>query len=103
MSSTPSTGAAPSRMSALVPSAARLAALPGTAITGTPRSAASVAVMSEPPRSRDSTTTTISDSAATIRLRSGNRNGSGRVPGGISVRSRPSAATRCHSSLFCRG
>ena len=46
---------------------------PGTAMRGTPRSSASEAVISEPPRSRDSTTTTTSERAATMRLRRGNR------------------------------
>ena len=42
------------------------------------------AVISEPPRSRLSTTTSTSLSAARMRLRSGKRNGSGGVPGGHS-------------------
>ena len=66
-------GADPSRSSSLTPIDARLVACPGTAMTGTPRSSAADAVISEPPRSRDSTTTTISDSPAMMRLRSGNR------------------------------
>ena len=74
-------GADPSRRSSFTPSEARLVVWPGTAMTGTPRSAAAVAVISEPPRSRDSTTTTISDSPAMIRLRSGNAVGERRYPG----------------------
>ena len=41
-----------------MPAAAGLCTLPGTAMTGTPSSPAMVAVISDPPRSRDSTTTT---------------------------------------------
>ena len=83
------TGAAPSRSSWFVPAAARLRGEPGTAITSTERSIAAWAVISEPPRSRLSTTTRTSLSAARMRLRSGNRNGSGAVPGGHSDSSRP--------------
>ena len=52
---------APSRMSWFVPVAARLCTPPGTAISGTLRSIASLTVISEPPCSRDSTTMTTSD------------------------------------------
>ena len=98
-SSAPVTGAAPSRSSWLVPAAARLRTEPGTAITSTERSSAAWAVISDPPRSRLSTTTSTSLSAARMRLRSGKRNGSGGVPGGHSdsssaalARPRPTAA-----------
>ena len=54
------TGAAPSRRSWFVPVAARLRTEPGTAMTSTERSMAACAVISEPPRSRLSTTTSTS-------------------------------------------
>ena len=88
------TGVAPSRISWLVPAAARFCTAPGTAITSIERSSASRAVVSDPPRSRLSTTTSTSLSAARMRLRIGNRNFSGAVPGGHSDSSRPSAADR---------
>ena len=72
-----------------MPAAARLRTEPGTAITSTDRSMAAWAVISDPPRSRLSTTTSTSLSAAMMRLRIGNRNGSGAVPGGHSDSSRP--------------
>ncbi len=70
---------------------------PGTANTSMPRSAASRAVIRLPPRSRLSTTTTSSDSAARILLRCGNRYGSGRTPGGHSEMTAPRSATSAHS------
>ena len=55
---------------------------PGTAITVHPWSRAARAVMSEPPVTPDSTTTTTPARPAITRFRAGNRHGSGRVPGG---------------------
>ncbi len=46
-----------------------------------------------------STTTSTSDSAAMMRLRSGNRHASGGVPGANSEMSSPSDATHAHSSV----
>ena len=97
------TGVAPSRISWLVPAAARFCTAPGTAITSIERSSASRAVVSDPPRSRLSTTTSTSLSAARMRLRIGKRNFSGAVPGGHSDSSRPSAPTARHSSACWRG
>ena len=97
------TGVAPSRISWLVPAAARFCTAPGTAITSIERSSASRAVVSDPPRSRLSTTTSTSASAARMRLRIGKRNFSGAVPGGHSDSSRPSAPTARHSSACWRG
>ena len=97
------TGGAPSRISWLVPAAARLRTEPGTAITSTERSMAAWAVISEPPRSRLSTTTSTSLSAAMMRLRMGNRNGSGAVPGGHSDSSRPRSHTSAHSAALTFG
>ena len=79
-----------------MPTAARLRTEPGTAITSTSRSIAARAVISEPPRSRLSTTTRTSLSAARMRLRIGNRNGSGAVPGGHSDSSSPRSQTSAH-------
>ena len=97
------TGAAPSRSSWFVPAAARLRTDPGTAITSTHRSIAAWAVISDPPRSRLSTTTSTSLSAARMRLRIGKRNGSGGVPGGHSDSSTPRVHTSAHNAACTRG
>ena len=96
-------GVHPSTIRPFVPSDAALRGDPGTARTRTPRSIASFAVTSEPPRTRDSTTTTASDSAARMRLRAGNRYGRGAQPGGTSASSRPTVVTACHSSACSAG
>ena len=102
-SPTSTAGADPSRSNAFTPIAALLIALPGTAITGIPRSAAIWAVINDPPVSRLSTTTTISDRAATRRLRCGKRYATGTAPGGHSLSNRPSAPTRSHRVRCSRG
>ena len=86
-----------------MPAAARLRTEPGTAITSIERSIAACAVISDPPRSRLSTTTSTSLSAARMRLRSGKRNASGAVPGGHSESSTPRPQTASHSSACWRG
>ncbi len=86
-----------------MPAAARLRTDPGTAITSIERSIAACAVISDPPRSRLSTTTSTSLSAARMRLRSGKRNASGAVPGGHSESSTPRSQTAFHRSACWRG
>ena len=75
---------------------------PGTASTARSRRSASSAVSNEPPRWWDSTTSTTSARPAMIRLRAGNRHGSGDVPRGASLRmapwSRPAATATCSAS-----
>ena len=102
-SSTLVTGAAPSRSRRFVPADARLRGDPGTAMTSTSRSNAAWAVISEPPRSRLSTTTRTSLRPAMMRLRIGNRNGSGAVPGGHSDNSTPRSPTAAHRPAWTRG
>ena len=96
-------GAAPSQRSWFVPNDARESTGPGTAKMSTPRSAASRAVIRLPPRSRLSTTTSSSTSAARIRLRIGKRNASGGVPGGHSEITTPRSHTCAHSAACCFG
>ena len=85
MSSTSQTGAQPSTSSRLGPADASLLIGPGTAITGRSRSAAASTVYIEPPVAPDSTTTSTSHSAATMRLRAGNCHGAARRPSGYSL------------------
>ena len=86
-----------------MPAAARLRTEPGTAITSIERSIAACAVISDPPRSRLSTTTSTSLSAARMRLRNGKRKASGAVPGGHSESNTPRPQTASHSSACWRG
>ena len=99
------THVAPSRRSVVAcPRDAGLRTEPGTAITGTPRVAASVAVCSAPPCSCDSTTTTTSASAAMMRLRAGKCHPTGAAPSGYSVStSTASRATRPTAAALRRG
>ena len=84
-------GGQPSARRPFVPSDAALRGEPGTANTRTPRSIASLAVTSEPPRTRDSTTTTASDNAARMRLRAGKRCGPRRAARGHLGQHQPDA------------
>ena len=68
-----------------------------------PRASASSAVCIEPPRNRDSTTTTASAKPAMIRLRAGKRHASGGVPSGASDKIRPACSTRRCRSAWRRG
>ena len=61
------------------------------------------AVISAPLRPAASITITASASAATMRLRSGNRNGAGGVPGGYSDSTAPCTAMRAASAEVAAG
>ena len=102
-SSTDKQGWQPSLMRALVPAEAELRIDPGTASTGTPRSPAIPAVMSEPPRSWLSTTTSRSHRATRIRFLAGNLHGAGAVPSGYSETIAPEVATATHRSALLLG
>ena len=76
---------------------------PGTAKTSRPRSSACSTVIMEPLPGAPSTTTTARASAATIRLRAGNRNWSGRSPGPYSLTTLPTSPMRRSRPTFSRG
>jgi hypothetical protein len=72
-------------------------------MTSRAMSSASSAVIMEPLPRAPSTTTTALASPATIRLRAGKRNGSGGVPGGYSLTTVASSASRSRSRRFDLG
>ena len=98
------TSRAPSRMSALHPAENGASILPGTAMTGRPRSAAKEHVIMVPLLSGHSMARTPDESAATMRLRCGKVVLSGLRPNGNSVATAPpEAAMRRASSRFSSG
>ena len=101
-SSVDRTSRAPLRINSRQPALAGLSALPGTANTSRPCSAAWVAVISAPLRAFASTTTTARHRPLMIRLRAGNMPGCGSTVIGVSVTSAPCPATRSARSA-CSG
>ena len=102
-SSGPRAGPQPSKIRRWGPAETGERTEPGTASTGISRPIASSAVIIDPPCSGDSTTTTARDSAAMIRLRDGNRQGSGTTPGGASDKRRPRSATCSQRRVWALG